>query len=125
MKFGICFDTEYSKEARDLIAKVTNNGKGKIRERLSEHLKQHRLMYFCQFIFLTVSIIICIFAYALIIGKQECKEDGSKDPVAVKVFINENDTIIPALSAEIRELKEMMQKMQDDTLCVTITKGNK
>ena len=99
--------------------------KEKIRERLSEHLKQHRLMYFCQFIFLTVSIIICIFAYALIIGKQECKEDGSKDPVAVKVFINENDTIIPALSAEIKELKEMVQKIQDDTLCVTITKGNK
>ena len=83
MKFGICFDTEYSKEARDLIAKVTNNGKGKIRERLSEHLKQHRLMYFCQFIFLTVSIIICIFAYALIIGKQECKGNIPKKVLTV------------------------------------------
>lgn len=74
---------------------------------------------------MTVSIIICIFAYALIIGKQNCTENASKEPVAVKVFINENDTIIPALSAEIKELKEMMQKMQEDTLCVTITKGNK
>lgn len=99
--------------------------KGKIKERLSEHLKQHWLMYVCQFIFMTVSIIIGIFTYALIIGKQEYNEAGSKEPVAVKVFINENDTIIPALSAEIKELKEMMQKMQDDTLCVTITKGNK
>ena len=79
--------------------------KEKIRERLSEHLKQHRLMYFCQFIFLTVSIIICILAYALIIEKQDSKEDASNEPVAVKVFINENDTIIPALSAEIKELK--------------------
>lgn len=74
---------------------------------------------------MTVSIIICILAYALIIGKQEYKEDSYKEPVAIKVFINENDTIIPALSAEIKELKEMMQKMQEDTLCVTITKENK
>ena len=35
-----------------------------------------------------------ILAYALIIGNQECKEDSSKEPVAIKVFINENDTII-------------------------------
>lgn len=74
---------------------------------------------------MTVSIIICILAYALIIGKQDRKEDVSKEPVAVKVFINENDTIIPALSAEIKVLKEMIQKMQDDTLRITITKGNK
>lgn len=99
--------------------------KKKIIERLSEHLKQHWLKYVCQFIFMSVSIIICIFVYALIIGKQEYNEAGSKEPVAVKVFINENDTIIPALSAEIKELKEMVQKIQDDTLCVTITKGNK
>lgn len=99
--------------------------KEKIIERLSEHLKQHWLTYVCQFLFMTVSIIICIFVYTLIIGKQEYIEAGSKEPVAVKVFINENDTIIPALSAEIKELKEMVQKIQDDTLCVTITKGNK
>lgn len=94
-------------------------------ERLSEHLKQHWLTYVCQFIFMAVSIIIGIFVYALIMGKQEYNEAGSKEPVAVKVFVNENDTIIPALSAEIKELKEMVQKIQDDTLCVTITKGNK
>ena len=82
-------------------------------------------MYVCLFFFMVGAIIIGILAYALIIGKQECKEDASKEPVAVKVFINENDTIIPALSAEIKELKEMMQKMQEDTLCVTITKGKK
>lgn len=97
----------------------------KIKERLYVHLKQHRLMYLCQSIFMTVTIIIGIIVYALIIGKQERKEDASKEPVAVKVFLNENDSIIPALSAEIKELKEMMQKMQEDTLCVTITKGNK
>ena len=74
---------------------------------------------------MTFSIIIGIFVYALIIEKQEYNEAGSKEPVAVKVFINENDTIIPALSAEIKELKGMVQKIQDDTLCVTITKGNK
>lgn len=97
----------------------------KIKERLCVHLKQHRLRYLCQSIFMTVTIIIGILVYALIIGKQECKEDASKESVAVKVFLNENDSIIPALSAEIKELKEMMQKMQEDTLCVTITKGNK
>lgn len=99
--------------------------KKKIKECLSAHLKKYRLMYISQFIFMTVSIIICIFVYALIIGKQVYNEACSKEPVAVKVFINENDTIIPTLSEEIKELKEMMQKMQDDTLCVTITKGNK
>lgn len=97
----------------------------KIKERQSEHLKQYWLTYVYQFIFMTVSIIICIFAYALIIGNQGYKENVSKEPVAVKVFINENDTIIPALSAEIKELKELMHKMQEDTLCVTITKGNR
>ena len=99
--------------------------KEKIKERLSENLMQHWLTYVCQFMFVTFSIIIGIFVYALIMGKQEYNEVGSKEPVAVKVFINENDTIIPALSAEIKELKEMVQKIQDDTLCVTITKGNK
>lgn len=99
--------------------------KKKIKECLSEHLKQYWLTYVCQFLFMTVSIIIGILTFAIIIGKQECEEDVSKEPVAVKVFINENDTIIPTLSEEIKELKEMMQKMQDDTLCVTITKGNK
>lgn len=99
--------------------------KEKIKECLFEHLKQYWLTYVCQFIFMIVSIIICILAYALIKVKQESKENASKEPVAVKVIINENDTIIPALSAEIKELKEMMQKMQKDTLCVTITKGNK
>lgn len=97
----------------------------KIKECLSEHLKQYWLTYVCQFVFMTVSISICIFAYSLIKIKQESKEDASKEPVAIKVFINENDTIIPALSAEINELKEMIQKMQDDTLCITITRGNK
>ena len=97
----------------------------KIKERFYVHLKQHRLMYLCQSIFMTVTIIIGILVYALIIGKQERKEDASNEPVAVKVFLNENDSIIPALSAEIKELKEMVQKIQDDTLCVTITKGNK
>lgn len=41
------------------------------------------------------------------------------------VLLLENDTIIPKLSSEIKDLKEMIQKMQEDTLCVTITKGNK
>lgn len=45
----------------------------KIKERLCVHLKQHRLMYLCQSIFMTVTIIIGILVYALIIGKQECK----------------------------------------------------
>ena len=99
--------------------------KENVKERLCVHLKQHWLMYLCHFIFMTFSIIIGIFVYALIMGKQEYNEVGSKEPVAVKVFINENDTIIPALSAEIKELKEMVQKIQDDTLCVTITKGYK
>lgn len=96
-----------------------------IKSRIIEPLKLNWPKYVCFFLFMTVSIIICILAYTLIIVKQDHKEDVSKEPVAVKVFINENDTIIPALSAEIKELKEMIQKMQDDTLRITITKGNK
>lgn len=97
----------------------------KIKERLCAHLKQHWLMYLCQSIFMTISIVIGVIAYALIMEKQDSKEDTTLEPVAIKVFFNENDTIIPALSAEIKELKNMMQKMQEDTLCGTITKGNK
>lgn len=74
---------------------------------------------------MTISIVIGVIAYALIMEKQDCKEDATQEPVAIKVFINENDSIIPALSSEIKEMKNMMQKMQEDTLCVTITKGNK
>ena len=97
----------------------------KIKERLCAHLKQHWLMYLCQSIFMTISVVIGVIAYSLIMEKQDCKEDTTQEPVAIKVFLNENDTIIPALSSEIKEMKNMMQKMQKDTLCVIMTKGNK
>ena len=92
--------------------------------RLSEHLKIYWSTYLYLSIFLLVSIFIGILAYALILNKPNSKET-TKEPFAVKVFINENDTIIQALSSDIKELKNMIQKMQEDTLCVTITKGNK
>lgn len=99
--------------------------KNKIISQLSEYWGLHWLMYLCLFIFMVVTMVICILAYALFLDKKECREDTRIEPVAVTVFINNNDTIISTLSSEIKELKNMMQRMQEDTLCVAITKGNK
>ena len=46
-------------------------------------------------------------------------------PVEVKKSTNDNDVIISSLSSEIKELRNMMQRTQEDTLCTTITKGKK
>lgn len=92
---------------------------------LYKHFEQHLSMYISLIIFIIGLIIMVVLACALIHDKKENKENITKETVAVKVFINENDTIIPKLSSEIKDLKEMIQKMQEDTLCVTITKGNK
>lgn len=99
--------------------------KNKMKFLFSEHLELHLPMYVCLFLFMVGAIIIGILAYALIIEKQGCNDDTALKTVAVNVIINENDTIVSTLSADIKELKNMMHKMQEDTLCVTITKGNK
>lgn len=96
-----------------------------IKSLLSKHFEQHLSMYISFIIFIIGLIIMVVLASALIHDKKENKDNVTKEAVAVKVFINENDTIIPKLSSEIKDLKEMIQKMQEDTLCVTITKGNK
>lgn len=96
-----------------------------IKSLLSKHFEQHLSTYISLIIFIIGLIIMVVLASALIHDKKENKENVTKETVAVKVFINENDTIIPKLSSEIKDLKEMIQKMQEDTLCVTITKGNK
>lgn len=96
-----------------------------IKSLLSKHFEQHLSMYISFIIFIIGLIIMVVLASALIHDKKENKDNVTKETVAVKVFINGNDTIIPKLSSEIKDLKEMIQKMQEDTLCVTITKGNK
>lgn len=96
-----------------------------IKSLLSKHFEQHLSMYISLIIFIIGLIIMVVLASALIHDKKENKENVTKETVAVKVFINENDTIIPKLSSELKDLKEMIQKMQEDTLCVTITKGYK
>lgn len=96
-----------------------------IKSLLSKHFEQHLSMYISHIIFIIGLIIMVVLASALIHDKKENKENITKETIVVKVFINENDTIIPKLSSEIKDLKEMIQKMQEDTLCVTITKGNK
>lgn len=96
-----------------------------IKSLLSKHFEQHLSIYISLIIFIMGLIIMVVLASALIHDKKENKENVTKETVAVKVFINENDTIIPKLSSEIKDLKEMIQKMQEDTLCVTITKGYK
>lgn len=128
--------------------------KTKIKKRLTEYLELHWPMYLCLSLFMTVSIVICIFAYGLIINKPERKDVSETAPIKVNVFItnndtiihtlsyggnkeaktspvevkkstNDNDVIISSLSSEIKELRNMMQRMQEDTLCTTITKGKK
>lgn len=96
-----------------------------IKSLLSKHFEQHLSIYISLIIFIMGLIIMVVLASALIHDKKENMENVTKETVAVKVFINENDTIIPKLSSEINDLKEMIQKMQEDTLCVTITKGYK
>lgn len=96
-----------------------------IKSLLSKHFEQHLSMYISFIIFIIGLIIMVVLASALIHDKKENKDNVTKETVTVKVFINGNDAIIPKLSSEIKDLKEMIQKMQEGTLCVTITKGNK
>lgn len=95
----------------------------KIKARISKDLELHWPMYLCLSIFMTVSIVIGILAYALIINKPERNDDSGTQPIKVNVFINNNDTITSSISSEIKELKNMMQRMQGDSLCITITTG--
>lgn len=95
----------------------------KIKARISKDLELHWPMYLCLSIFMTVSIVIGILAYALIINKPERNDDSGTHPIKVNVYLNSNDTIVYSISSEIKELKNMMQRMQGDSLCITITKG--
>lgn len=128
--------------------------KAKIKKRLTAYLELHWPMYLCLSLFMTVSMVICIFSYGLIINKPERKDVSETAPIKVNVFIaindtiihtssyggnkeaktspvevkkstNDNDAIISSLSSEIKELRNMMQRTQEDTLCTTITKGKK
>lgn len=95
----------------------------KIKARISKDLELHWPMYLCLSIFMTVSLVIGILAYVLIINKPERNDDSGAQPINVNVYLNSNDTIVYSISSEIKELKNMMQRMQSDSLYITITKG--
>lgn len=95
----------------------------KIKARISKDLELHWPMYLCLSIFMTVSLVIGILAYVLIINKPERNDDSGAQPIKVNVYLNNNDTIVYSISSEIKELKNMMQRMQSDSLYITITKG--
>lgn len=95
----------------------------KIKARISKDLELHWPMYLCLSIFMTVSLVIGILAYVLIINEPERNDDSGAQPINVNVYLNSNDTIVYSISSEIKELKNMMQRMQSDSLYITITKG--
>ncbi len=95
--------------------------KSKTKTSISDHWNIYWPAYTCLSVFVVGSIIVGLLGYSIISHKDGSMNESVKEPVAIKVFINENDTIIPALSSEIKELREMIQEMQEDTLCVTIT----
>lgn len=94
----------------------------KIKNAIANHWIMYYPTYICISLFLVGSFIVGHIASALIIRECSSMNEPTKEPVAIRIFINDNDTIIPALSSEINELQEMIEKMRNDTLCVTITK---
>lgn len=94
----------------------------KIKSAIANHWSIYYQTYICISSLLVGSFIVGHIACALIIRESGPINEPAKEPVAIRIFINDNDTIIPLLSSKINELQEMIEKMRNDTLCVTITK---
>ena len=62
----------------------------KIKARISKDLELHWPMYLCLSIFMTVSLVIGILAYVLIINKPERNDDSGAQPIKVNVYLNSN-----------------------------------
>ena len=95
---------------------------GKLKEKIDEHWSNYCVVYVCVSILIGAVIIIASLSYCLIVKPVRNETRKIDSPTAVKVFINQNDSIIPQLQTDIQELKGMIKEMQNDTLHVMITK---
>ena len=62
-------------------------------------------------------IALCLFVKAIFMGKQPSMEQT--ETVEVKVFLNENDSIINQLQKDVSSLTRIIQALQSDTLVVS------
>lgn len=81
----------------------------------------------------TIKVIIAITGIVLLLGaivtfciavyKGVCNEE--KQPSSVVVYINENDSIVNQLQMDVKRLSELLEKMESDSIIVSINKVTK
>lgn len=94
------------------------------KEKIKGHWLNYCGIYVCMGIFICSVIIIAALSYCLIIKPVHKEIHQNSTPAAVKVFINQNDSIMPQIQSDIQELKGLIEEMQNDALHVMITKGS-
>lgn len=94
-----------------------------IKEKIREHWSNYCGVYVCMSIFVCSAIIVASLSYCLIVKPVSNEAPRIETPNAIKVFINQNDSIMPQIQSDLQELKGMIEEMQNDTLHVMITKG--
>ena len=100
--------------------------KGKL-IKIKEHWETYCSVYICSGVFVFTTIVIACLAYSIIIRPEiimDTDKGMGNNPPAIKVFINQNDTIMPRVLNDLQEVKGMIEEMKNDTLHVVITKGS-
>lgn len=91
--------------------------------KIKEHWYAYGNIYVCVGVFMITVVMVSSLALCLIFYAKPNRAETQSIPLEVKVFINDNDTIIPKILDNISELKSAIDSMRQDTLELTIVKG--
>lgn len=68
-------------------------------------------------------LLVAIVTFGIAAYKGICNEE--KQPPSVVVYINENDSIVNQLQMDVKRLSELLEKMESDSIIVSINKVTK
>lgn len=68
-------------------------------------------------------LLVAIATFGIAVYKGICNEE--KQPPSVVVYINENDSIVNQLQMDVKRLSELLEKMESDSIIVSINKVKK
>lgn len=91
--------------------------------KIKEHWYAYRNIYVCVGVFIITVVMVSSLALYLIFNAKPDVTETQPIPLEVKVFINDDDTIMPKIHDDISELKNAIDSMRQDTLQITIVKG--
>lgn len=90
--------------------------------KIKEHWDAYSNIYVCVVVLMITVVMVSSLALSLIFNAKPDVTETRPIPFEVKVFIIDNDTIMPKLLEDISELKNAIDSMQQDTLQLTIVK---